>query len=147
MGKQYSRIQNRYWILMNYFSILAVLILFYRGKFVHWSPPTIVIEIGFIVLLLYSFNRAFIKTRFWYMTHTSYKNLDEREMQVVLSGLQYSYSIFTVICLIIIYAFAITEFHPIDVVIAGALLYLAHTLPAAIVGWREKNSTTEKEGA
>ena len=72
------------------------------------------------------------------MVHTSLKNLDEREMQVVLNALRYAYSIFAIICLIIIYAFAIAEYQPIDVLLAGGLLYLAHTLPAAIVDWNEK---------
>ncbi len=77
------------------------------------------------------------------MVHTSSKNLDEREMQVVLNALRYAYSIFAIICLIIIYAFAIAEYQPIDVLLAGGLLYLAHTLPAGIVGWKEKNIATE----
>jgi hypothetical protein len=38
----------------------------------------------------------------------------------------------------IIYGFALAERGPIDVVIAACLLYLAHILPAAIVGWKEK---------
>ena len=77
------------------------------------------------------------------MVHTSYKNLDEREMLVILNALKYAYSIFTIICLIIIYAFAITEYYQIDILLAGGLLLLAHTLPAAIVGWNEKYIATD----
>ena len=72
------------------------------------------------------------------MVHTSSKNLDEREILAVLNGLKSSYSIFTVTCLIIIYTFALIGYPRIDVLLAGALLLLAHTLPAAIVGWNER---------
>ena len=65
--------------------------------------------------------------------------LDEREIQVVLKSLRISYSIFTIFCLIIIYGFALIASDPVDVLIAGTLLYMAHTLPAAVVGWNEKN--------
>lgn len=58
--------------------------------------------------------------------------------QVMLNSLKYSYSAFTIIVLVIVYGFAIAEQGPIDVVIAACLLYIAHTLPAAIVGWKEK---------
>jgi len=58
-------------------------------------------------------------------------------MQVMLVSLKYSYSIFSIVTLIIIYGFAVVEQGPIDVVIAACLLYLAHTLPAAITGWKE----------
>ena len=72
------------------------------------------------------------------MVHKSEEHLDEREIQILLNALRRAYTGFTVICLIIIYGFAIAENEPINVLIAGALLYLAHTLPAAIVGWNEK---------
>jgi hypothetical protein len=58
--------------------------------------------------------------------------------QVMLNSLKYSYSVFTIIVLVIVYGFAIAEQGPVDVVIAVCLLYIAHTLPAAIVGWKEK---------
>jgi len=143
MKNQNSRKQNRVWITLNYLSLFAVLTFFYTGKNFQWPIIFIIIEIGSITILLFSFFKAFIKTKFWRMVHTKSKNLDEREKNVVLNSLKYAYSIFTIICLIIIYAFAVAEFHPIDVVLAGALLYFAHTLPAAIVGWNEKYSATE----
>lgn len=140
MKNQNQKKQHRIWIIFNYLSLIAVLAFFYTGKHFQWPIFYIVLEIGSLLILLITFLRIFIKTKLWRMVHTSYKNLDEREVQVVLTSLKYSYSIFTIICLIIIYAFAITEFHPIDVLLAGGLLYLAHTLPAAIVGWNEKVS-------
>ncbi len=140
MEEQNFKKQNRYWILLNYISLIAVLVFFYTGKYFQWPISSVIFEIGSLSIFIISFIRAFIKTKFWKLVHTSSKNLDEREMQVVLNALRYAYSIFAIICLIIIYAFAIAEYHPIDVLLAGGLLYLAHTLPAAIVGWNENRS-------
>ena len=140
--EQNFRTQNRYWILLNYLCLIAVLVIYYTGKYFQWPVFAIILEIGSLAILIISFYRAFIRTKFWKMVHASYKILDEREMQAVLNGLKYAYSIFTIVSLIIIYTFAIIGYQPIDVLIAGALLLLAHTLPAAIVGWNEKYSAS-----
>ena len=138
MENQKLRKQNKIWILINYLSLITGILLFYIVKIYHLPLTILWFEIGIIAVLLVSFYKAFIITKFWKMVHTSSKNLDERETQVVLNALRYAYSIFAIICLIIIYAFAITEHLPIDVVLAGGLLYFAHTLPVVIVGWNEK---------
>ena len=130
--------QNRMWIALNYLSLIAVLVFFYTGKYFHWPLFLAIFTIVSLGIFFISFLKAFIKTNFWKMVHTSNKNLDERETQIVLNALKYSYSIFTVICLIIIYFFAVAKPGFIDVILAGGLLYLAHTLPPAIVGWNEK---------
>lgn len=139
MKNQESSKQNKVWILLNYLSLIAGMLLFYTVKINHWPLSLLFFEIGVLAILLFSLYKAFIKTKFWKMVHTSSKNLDEREMQVVLNALRYAYGIFAIICLIIIYAFAIAEHQPIDVLLAGGLLYLAHTLPVAIVAWKEKS--------
>ena len=139
METQRSKTQNKIWILLNYLSLIAGILLFYTVKFYDWPLSFLLFEIGVFAIFLFTFFKAFITTKFWKMVHTSTKNLDEREMQVVLHALRYAYGIFAIICLIIIYAFAIVEYQPIDVLLAGGLLYLAHTLPAAIIAWKEKN--------
>ena len=133
-----SRNQNRAWILLNYLSLIGGVTLFYAVKIYHWPLSFLLLEIVIFAVLLFSLFKAFIITKFWKMVHTSSKNLDEREMQVVLNAVRYAYAIFAIICLLLIYAFAIAEKQPIDVVLAGGLLYLAHTLPAAIIGWKER---------
>jgi hypothetical protein len=145
MKNQTSRKQNRVWILLNYLSLIAGMLLFYTVKIYHWPISFLFVEIGIFAIFLFSLFKAFIKTKFWKMVHTSSKNLDEREMHVVLNALRYAYSIFAIICLAIIYAFAIVEYQPIDVLLAGGLLYLAHSLPAAIVGWNEKISKMDDD--
>jgi hypothetical protein len=131
--------QNRkLWIIVNYLSIILVLGFFYTGKYYGWPAFAIVGEAVSFLLFIFSFVKVFIKTKLWKLAHTSDNNLDERQLQVMLSSLRYSYSAFTIFTLVIIYGFAIAEQGPIDVVIAACLLYVAHTLPAAIVGWKEK---------
>ncbi len=138
MKNQKSKNQNRIWILLNFISLIAGISLFYMVKIYHWPLSYLLLEIVILAIFLISLNKAFIVTKFWKIVHTSSKNLDERELQLVLNALRYAYGIFTVICLVIIYAFAIADYQPIDVILAGGLLYLAHTLPAAIVGWNEQ---------
>lgn len=140
MENQKLRKQNKIWISINYLSLITGILLFYIVKTYNLPLTILWFEIGIIAVLLVSFYKAFITTKFWKMVHTSSKNLDEREMQVVLNALRYAYGIFAIICLIIIYAFAIAENQPIDVVLAGGLLYFAHILPVGIVGWNEKNN-------
>jgi hypothetical protein len=138
MAEQTFRNQNRIWILLHYLSLIAVLVFFYTGKYLEWPTYTIMFEIGFLIILIISFFRTFISTKFWKMVHTSSRYLDEREMLVVLIALKNSYSIFTITCLIIIFTLALIGFQQIDILLAGTLLLLAHTLPAAIVGWKEE---------
>ena len=145
MKNQNLRKQNRVWILLNYLSLIAGLLLFYSVKIYHLPLSYLLFEIVIFAIFLISLFKAFIVTKSWKMVHTSVTKLDEREMQVVLNALRYSYSIFTIICLLIIYIFAIAEYQPIDVVLAGGLLYLAHSLPAAIVGWNEKISKMDDD--
>ena len=69
---------------------------------------------------------------------TSDKKLDERELQVTNTGLKYAYAIFTVTALVAIYWHAITEIQ-VNGLTAAGLLYLAHILPATVIGWREED--------
>ena len=88
MKQQNFRVQNRIWILLHYFSLIGVLVFYYSGKYLHWPTATVIVQIGFLVILIISFFKVFIKTKFWKMVHTSSKNLDEREILVVLNGLK-----------------------------------------------------------
>jgi hypothetical protein len=137
MKQKSAKKQNRVWLIINYASLLCILILFYSGKSLQWPFTLLAGEMGFGILFVLSLRNSFIRTKLWKMVHSSDRNLDERELMVVLKSLKYAYSAFTILCLLIIYGFAIAEQGPVDVLIAGSLLYLAHTLPAAIVGWQE----------
>jgi len=130
--------QNRFWIVFNIICLVLLLVFFYLGKFRDWPLILSIVEILFIVLFMISLYFAFIKTKFWKLVHSKSENLDEREVSVVLNGLKYSYSIFTIIIIVVIYISALLDLQFLDVIFAGGLLYLAHILPAAVVGWNEK---------
>jgi hypothetical protein len=136
MEKKSEKRKNRVWCVINYTSLSFILILFYAGKSLQWPLILIIFEMGLTAFFILSLRMAFIKSKLWRFVHLSEKELDEREIQLILRSLKYSYSIFTIVCLVVIYGFAVAAQGPIDVLLAGALLYLAHTLPAAVVGWQ-----------
>jgi len=125
-------------VIINYLSIILILIIFYLVKFLGINKIYLLIELIPIALLIMTFKSAFLVTNFWKLTHTSSRKLDERELQIVYKATTFSYTIFTILCLIIIYTFHLTGIGSIDVVLAAALLYFAHTLPAAIIVFTEK---------
>ena len=92
--KSMSKQSRKLWIIVNYLSIIFILSFYYIGKYYNWSALLLVGEVVSILLLIISFVAGYIKTNLWQMSHTSSKNLDERQMQVMLVSLKYSYSIF-----------------------------------------------------
>ncbi|NOY21917.1 MAG: hypothetical protein GXO70_00190 [Acidobacteria bacterium] len=84
------------------------------------------------------------QTGLWKLTHASMDTLDERELQITHTALRYAYAWFTIICLVIVLAHAIlfrlvgNPGFAITVPLAGSLIYLAHTLPGAILAWTEQ---------
>jgi hypothetical protein len=102
----------------------------------HWAGFTLV---GlFLLILILSFIHVYVKSGLWGLTHKKTEKLDEREIQVVTHAIRISYSIFVIIVILLVYLFAILGMGTIDVVIAAALLYLAHIIPTSILAWNEK---------
>jgi len=136
--------KRRFAIVLNYMGLLVMNICFF---FVQGNANAghlfDAIGIGSLVLTGLTFYFVFARTGFWRLTHTRTSALDERELQVTHGALNLSYSIFSVVCLIIIFTHAVLDrLHTglnlvITVPLAGSLLYLAHTLPGAILAWRE----------
>ena len=138
MNHQLSKQSRRVWIIINYFSVALIVFFFYFGRFLE-KPIVFFIGGGLSLLIAgVTFHKVFIKTHLWKLVHTSKSKLDERQMLVVLNALRYSYSAFAIVILLLIYGFAIIDKEPVNVLVAACILYLAHTLPAAIVGWTEK---------
>jgi hypothetical protein len=90
-----------------------------------------------------TFVNLYWKTRLWQLSHASFERLDERQVQVFYESLRHSYAILAVVCLVVLYTSAVAGKGPIPILIAAAILYLAHTLPAAILAWTEKEVLTE----
>ena len=125
-------------VLINYFSIIVILALFYIVRLGILKTVFIAFEIIPLIATVLSFRHAFVKTDLWKMTHASYKKLDEREIQVVFKATSISYSLFAIATLVIIYIFILSGLGQIDAVLAVSLLYVAHILPASVIAWSEK---------
>ena len=134
-------IQNRRTgVLINYFALIMALVFFELTKYGIGLPYWVGFTIAglFLLILILSFIQVYIKSGLWRLTHKKTVNLDEREIQVVTHAIRISYSIFVIIVILLVYLFAILGLGVIDVVIAAALLYLAHIIPASILAWTEK---------
>lgn len=125
-------------VIINYLSIVLMLAIFYVVRLGCLNKAFIALEIIPLILIIISFRYAFGKTNLWKITHASFKKLDEREVQMVYKATSISYSLFVIITLVIIYTFIFIGMGNIDVLLAAGLLYIAHTLPAAIIAWNEK---------
>ena len=130
-------IKQRLNLVLNYLSLLIILVIFYAIKNSDISRSFLLLEIVPIVLLVWSFINVFSKTGFWKLAHPHKSELDERELLLVYKATSMSYGIFSTVTLLVIYCYAIFLKGPIDVVLAAALLYIAHTLPAAILACKK----------
>ena len=120
-------------VVINYISLILMLIIFYAVKILDCNKIFIIVEMLPLIAIIISFNFAFNKSGLWKLVHRSQKKLDERELQIVHKAIKYSYTIFVIISLALIFLFAVAEGRPIDVLLAASLIYLAHTLPAAVI--------------
>lgn len=125
-------------IIINFLSIFCILFVFYLVKFAIIHPMWLVLEILPLSSVVISFRKAFVLSGAWKICHSSFSDLDERELQLVLKATNLSYSIFTICTLIIIYIFILSGLGCLDAVLAGALLYFAHIIPTSIIAWVEK---------
>jgi len=144
MQKEIPKSTRKMGIIINYLSLIFIIILIQVGK--PYGLNTVFIltgTLGALIVGVISFIYVYWKTRLWRLVHTSFSELDERQIQVVFNSIKYSYSIFCILCLIIIYFNAVIEKTEIHVLTAGSLLYLAHILPASIIAWTEKEVLTE----
>ncbi len=126
---------NKSAVVINYVSLILMLVIFYA---VHWlglNKIFIIVETIPLIVIIISFNFAFKRSGLWRLVHRSQKKLDERELQLVHKAVKYSYAMFVIISLALILLFAIAEGRPIDMLLATSLIYLAHTLPAAVIAF------------
>ena len=139
-----SKARRRIGVVVNYLSLFLVLVFFYVAERTNLSAPLIVAGVVALVALAISFIHTYVRTRLWKLVHRRVEDLDERQIQITHESLRYSYGIFSVICLAIILVselirqWAVTPDGLSLMPVLGALIYLAHTLPASILAWTEK---------
>jgi ABC-type Fe3+ transport system permease subunit len=126
--------------VINYAALVMFLLLFSAGERSGWTGLVIGATLVSLALALISFVIVHIKTRLWKLVHTKEDRLDERQIQVTHYSLRYAYGIFSVISLAVLLVLALLAGRSDSVLIMvfACLLYLAHTLPSAILAWTEK---------
>jgi len=139
-----TRLSRRLDVVLNYSTLIIMLIALFSLTRQNIIIP--IIAVGAIAALFFviSYINLFVKTKLWKFVHTKIENLDEREIQVIHRSLRYSYTIFAIVCLSFFMVYELQKELlsggielPLMPIIA-ALIYLAHTLPASIIAWTEK---------
>ncbi|MEA3296685.1 MAG: hypothetical protein U9R56_02340 [candidate division Zixibacteria bacterium] len=140
MNQQISKSRRRLAVVINYLCIALFLILFNIGVYYGWSIPVIAGVIVSVAVAMVSFIVLHVKTHLWKLVHTKADKLDERQIQVTHESLRYSYGIFSVISLLVLMctALIVDKYDSGLIMIFACLLYLAHTLPASVIAWTEK---------
>ena len=145
MNNERARAGRRSLIALNYLFLITLNVCFYfvtRGR----DATHLVDAAGLLafVLVIVTFVRVHLKSGLWKLTHAAADRLDERELQVTHNALGKAYGGFTVVCLTLLLVHAVLfrlgpgpDFE-ITVPLAVSLIYLAHTLPGAILGWTQK---------
>jgi hypothetical protein len=137
--REMSRSERRAGVVVNYFSVTAIAFLVHVGAVYGWDARLRLAGIfAALGLGIATFIRVYWMTRLWQLVHSSFVKLDERQVQVVYESLRYSYMIFTILCLVVVYINSVVERGHVPILVAAGILYLAHTLPAAVLAWKEK---------
>ena len=140
MSIRASQSKRRALVVLNYFVLFALIAVIYTGEMYGESTYIIVAAISLTLLTVLSFVFLHARTRLWWLTHTKIENLDERQQEITHESLRTSYGIYTVLSLALLFiiALAAQDYDPNLIVAFAGLHYLAHTLPGAILAWREK---------
>ncbi|MDA3838520.1 MAG: hypothetical protein PF574_06015 [Candidatus Delongbacteria bacterium] len=133
------KLSKIHFMLMNYLSLVFIVITFQYMKDLDWTWMFISSEVFFITLFIISFYFSYIKTGTWSFVHRSLEKLDERELKIVGKTSKLAYAIFTIIALAIMLVLSVTAWS-INIIFTVALIYFAHILPASILvitNWKE----------
>ena len=83
MSIRASKSKRRALVLLNYFSMFALIAVIYTGEMYGGSTIIAVAAISLMLLTVLTFVFLHARTRLWWLTHTKVENLDERQ-QVLL---------------------------------------------------------------
>ncbi len=138
MSEKPDRKKRRILVVVNYASLYFWLISVHLGISKDWNIVYFTPMIVFFVAIFASYVPLYHQTPFWKLTHSKVHMLDERELMITHEATRRSYTIFTIVCLVIIYINVVAEKSSISAITAICILYLAHTLPAAMLSWTEE---------
>ena len=134
------KLNSIHFMLMNYLSLIFIVITFQYLKDIEWTWVFATSEIFFIVLFIISFYFSYFKTGTWGFVHRSLDKLDERELKIVGKTSRLSYAVFTIIALLIMLVLSVTEWR-INIIFTVALIYFAHILPVSILVIKNRNQS------
>ena len=138
------KLNSIHFMLMNYLSLILIVITFQYLKDVEWTWVFVVLEVFFIVLFAISLYYSYIKTGTWSFVHRSLEKLDERELKIVGKTSRLSYVVFTIIALLIMMVLSVTEWR-INMVFTAAMIYFSHILPASILVIKNRKEVSKND--
>jgi len=136
MGAGNSINRKRFGTILNYLSLIFIVLIFEYGKTEQWDIILLITEIAVLSIFLVSFVLIYVRSGLWEFIHKPLKKLDEREIALTSKSLRYSYTVFTVILLLVLLILSIFEVS-LSVVLVAALIIFAHILPASVLVWTE----------
>lgn len=138
-------IRIRRMLVSFHLTMLASFIVFFE-----WNdrvgPDTtlIAIAVASFVLLLITFYLLFFRTGLWQFTHRKWEKHDEREKELAFISLKYSYPIFAIAILIILYTYSLTH-RQVGLFMSVGLIYFAQIMPSVVLAWRQKRGESFKD--
>jgi len=139
MAREISKTQRRLFVVVNYLSLVVIVFLVHVGRARGWDARLVLAGIVPAAgVLVATFIAGFWRTGLWQLAHASFEKIDERQAHVMYESLRRSYTVFALLCVVVLFVNAVAERGHIPILVAAGLLYLAHTLPAAAVAWSEK---------
>ncbi|UCG61377.1 MAG: hypothetical protein JSV52_13810 [Candidatus Zixiibacteriota bacterium] len=139
-----SRSKRKMWVILNYASLILVIVMFYWADQSDLAAPVAIVGLTALILFVISFIVVYARTGLWKFVHTKVEKLDERQMLVTYESLRHSYAVFAVVCLLVFLAaeLIVHEFsggYKLALMpVIAALIYLAHVLPASVIAWTER---------
>ncbi len=141
MKRNMSRKSRRIFIVLNCYFLIMIPFCFFLSGRIGWN---IYIIVGLIISLtatIFTSNRVHFRTGLWKLVHTKSKDLDERQIQLTYWALQISYKIYSITSLTLLFAIAlylVAESRPFLLILLHSMIFLAHSLPASVIGWTER---------
>jgi len=138
MKEKWAVTFQRSLVLVNYASLLVGLFLVGIGRHLGWNPTlAVMIAVAGLVFVL-TIIRVHLSTGGWELIHTRSALLDEAGLRLSRSALASGFIWFIVLAALYIYFKVFITFNRLNVLDLVILLYLADTLPSAVLAWREQ---------
>lgn len=141
MEHQPARTYRKSGVILNYLCLFLFVALFYSTEHITgWNSIVIICTLLLLVMTVITFIKVYVKSGLWKLIHSKIEKLDDREIYVTHEALRYAYAIISVVLLIIIFVMALTSMgkDALGPVLPASLIYFAHTLPSAVIVWKDK---------